>query len=64
MVSQIISFCPCQEGNGQKLQKIHQVLNLPLLLFIFQHSKNFDAGRDKRLLKSVIKVARRRLQLE
>jgi hypothetical protein len=31
-------ICPCQEGNGQKLQKIHQVFNLPLLLFFVQNS--------------------------
>jgi hypothetical protein len=44
LVAQIITYCPRQEGNKWKLQKLHTLLHLPLMLFFFRHAKNFDAS--------------------
>jgi hypothetical protein len=48
LVAQIIMYCPRQEGNKLKLQKLHE---LPLMLFSFHHAKNFDARTGERHLK-------------
>jgi hypothetical protein len=43
LVVQIITYCPRQEGNKWKLQKLHELLHFPLMLFFFRHAENFDA---------------------
>jgi hypothetical protein len=59
LVVQIITYCPRQEGNKWKLQKLHELLHFPLMFFFFHHAKNFDAGTRERHLKDVFKdVAR------
>ena len=55
LVAQIITYCPRQEGNKWKLQKLHELLHFPLMLFFFCHAKNFDAGSRERHLKDVFK---------
>jgi hypothetical protein len=55
LVVQIITYCPRQEGNKWKLQKLHELLHFPLKLFFFCHAKNFDAGTRERHLKDVFK---------
>jgi hypothetical protein len=63
LVAQIITYCPRQEGNKWKLQKLHELLHFPLMLFFFHHAENFDAGTGERHLKDVFKdVARNRQQ--
>jgi hypothetical protein len=63
LVAQIIMYCPRQEGNKWKLQKLHELLHFPLMLFFFHHAKNFDAGTGERHLKNVFKdVTRNRQQ--
>jgi hypothetical protein len=65
LVAQIIMYCPRQEGNKWKLQKLHELLHFPLMLFFFCHAKNFDAGTGERHLKDVFKdVARNSQQWE
>jgi hypothetical protein len=44
LVAQIITYCPRQESNKWKLQKLHDPLRFPLMLFFFHHAENFDAG--------------------
>jgi hypothetical protein len=64
LVAQIITYCPRQEGNKWKLQKLHELLHFPLMLFFFHHAENFDAGTGERHLKDVFKdVARNSQQL-
>jgi hypothetical protein len=55
LVVQNITYCPRQEGNKWKLQKLHELLHFPLMLFFFCHAKNFDAGTRERHLKDVVK---------
>jgi hypothetical protein len=62
LVAQIITYCPRQEGNKWKLQKLHELLHFPLLLFFFCHAKNFDAGPRERHLKDVFKDVARNSQ--
>jgi hypothetical protein len=38
LVAQIITYCPRQEGNKWKLQKLHELLHFPLMLFFFRHA--------------------------
>jgi hypothetical protein len=47
LVAQIITYCPRQEGNKWKLQKLHELLHFPLMLFFFYHAENFDAGLER-----------------
>jgi hypothetical protein len=35
---------PCNEGNGWKLQKLHELLHLPIDVTNFGSPKNFDTG--------------------
>jgi hypothetical protein len=35
LVMQIITYCPRQEGNKWKLQKLYKLLHFPLMLFFF-----------------------------
>jgi hypothetical protein len=44
VVAQIIMYCPRQERNKWKLQKLHELIHFFLVLFFFCHAKNFDAG--------------------
>jgi hypothetical protein len=62
LVVQIITYCPRQEGNKWKLQKLHELLHFPLMLFLFCHAKNFDAGTGERHLKDVFKDVARNSQ--
>jgi hypothetical protein len=45
IVVQSIMYCPRQEGNNWKLQKLHELLHFPLILFFFCHAENFDVIR-------------------
>ena len=64
LVAQIITYCSRQEGNKWKLQKLHELLHFPLMLFFFPHAKNVDARTGERHLKDVFKdVARNSQQL-
>ncbi len=62
LVAQIIMYCPRQEGNKWKLQKLHELLHFPLMLFFFCHAENFDAGTGERHLKDVFKDVARNSQ--
>jgi hypothetical protein len=59
LMAQIIMYCPRQEGNKWKLQKL---LHFPLLLFFFHHAENFDARTGERHLKDVFKDVKRNSQ--
>jgi hypothetical protein len=62
MINRIISFCPRNEGNGWKLQKLHNILHLPITLVFFSHASQYDAGPGERLLKDFFKDVARRSQ--
>jgi hypothetical protein len=62
LVAQIIMYCPRQEGNKWKLQKLHELLHFPLMLFFFRHAENFDARTGERHLKDVFKDIARNSQ--
>jgi hypothetical protein len=62
LVVQIITYCPKQEGNKWKLQKLHELLHFPLMLFFFCHAKNFDAGTGERHLNDVFEDVARNSQ--
>jgi hypothetical protein len=62
LVAQIITYCPRQEGNKWKLQKLHELLHFPLMLFFFCHAKNFDAATGERHLKDAFKDVARNSQ--
>jgi hypothetical protein len=62
LVAQIIMYFPRQEGNKWKLQKLHELLHFPLMLFFFGHAKNFDARTRERHLKDVFKDVARNSQ--
>jgi hypothetical protein len=62
LVAQIITYCPRQEGNKWKLQKLHELLHFPLMLFFFRHAKNFDAVTGERHLKDAFKDVTRNSQ--
>jgi hypothetical protein len=55
MINRIISFCPWNEGNGWKLQKLHDILHLPITLVFFWHASQYDARSGERLLKDFFK---------
>jgi hypothetical protein len=55
MMARTIAFCPREDGNGWKLQKLHEQLHLVIALVFFQHAQNFDAGSGERLLKDFFK---------
>jgi hypothetical protein len=44
VVAQIISYYPHKDGHKWKLQKLHEVLHFPLMIFFFCHAENIDAG--------------------
>jgi len=62
MVAQIIAYCPREDGNQWKLQKLHEVLHFPLMIFFFRHAENIDAGTGERHLKDVFKDVARNSQ--
>jgi hypothetical protein len=62
LVVQIITYCPRQEGNKWKLQKLHELLHFPLMLFFFCHAKNFDARTREGHLKDVFNDVARNSQ--
>jgi hypothetical protein len=62
MINRIISFCPRNEGNGWKLQKLHDILHLPITLVFFCHASQYNAGPGERLLKDFFKDVARRSQ--
>jgi hypothetical protein len=62
LVVQIITYCPRQEGNKWKLQKLHELLHFPLMLFFFRHAKDFDARTGERHVKDVFKDVTRNSQ--
>jgi hypothetical protein len=62
LVAQIITYCPRQEGNKWKLQKLHELLHFPLMLFFFHHAENFDARTEERHLRDVFKDVTRNSQ--
>ena len=62
LVAQIITYCPRHEGNKWKLQKLHEILHFPLMMFFFRHAENFDAGTGERHLKDVFKDVARNSQ--
>jgi hypothetical protein len=45
-----------------KLQKLHELLHFPLMLFFFHHAENFDARTGERHLKDVFKDVARNSQ--
>ena len=55
LVAQIISYCPHKEGHNWKLQKLHEVLHFPLMIFFFCHAINIDAGMGECHLKDIFK---------
>jgi hypothetical protein len=55
MMARTIAFCPREDGNGWKLQKLHEQLHLAIALVFFRHAQNFDAGSGERLLKDFFK---------
>ncbi len=58
LVVQIIMYCPRQEGNKWKLQKLHELLCFPPMLFFFHHAENFDARTRERHLNDVFNEGR------
>jgi hypothetical protein len=62
LVAQIISYCPHKEGHKWKLQKLHEVLHFPLMIFFFCHAENIDAGMGEHHLKDVYKDIARNSQ--
>jgi hypothetical protein len=62
LVAHIITYCPRQEGNKWKLQKLRELLHFPLMLFFFRHTENFNAGTGERHLKDVFKDVARNSQ--
>ena len=62
MMARLLTYCPRSEGNGWKLQKLHELLHLILHLLSFVHSSNFDASRGERLLKDYFKELARNSQ--
>jgi hypothetical protein len=60
LVAQIITYFPI--GNKWKLQKLHELLHFPLMLFFFCHAENFDASTGERHLKDVFKDVTRNSQ--
>jgi hypothetical protein len=62
IINRIISFYPWNEGNGWKLQKLHDILHLPITLMFFCHASQYDAGPGERLLKDFFKDVARRSQ--
>ena len=56
MVHRIVTHCPRRKGNGWKVQKLHELLHVVLLLKYYLHCQNFDAGRGERLLKDFFKA--------
>jgi hypothetical protein len=55
MMACMIAYCPREDGNGWKLQKLHEQLHLAIALVFFHHAQNFDAGSGERLLKDFFK---------
>jgi hypothetical protein len=55
LVAQIISYCPHEDGHKWKLQKLHEVLHFPLMIFFFHHAENIDAGMGECHLKNGFK---------
>jgi hypothetical protein len=55
MMAHTIAYCPREDGNGWKLQKLHEQLHLVIALVFFRHAQNFDAGSGERLLKDFSK---------
>jgi hypothetical protein len=55
-------YCPRQEGNKWRLQKLLELLHFPLMLFFFRHAENFNAGTRERHLKDVFKDVARNSQ--
>jgi hypothetical protein len=55
LVSQIILYCPREDGHKWKLQKLHKVLYFPLMIFFFCHTENIDVGMGEHHLKDVFK---------
>ena len=55
MMARTIAYCPQEDGNGWKLQKLHEQLHLVIALVFFRHAQNFDAGSGERLLKDFFK---------
>jgi hypothetical protein len=55
MMASTIAFCPREDGNGWKLQKLHEQLHLAIALVFFRHTQNFNAGSGERLLKDFFK---------
>jgi hypothetical protein len=62
LVVQISTFYPRQEGNKWKLQKLHELLHFPLMLFFFHHAENFDAGTRERHLQDIARNSQQRGQ--
>jgi hypothetical protein len=55
LVAQIIYYCPHKDGHKWKLQKLHEVMHFPLMIFFFHHAENIDAGTGECPLKDVFK---------
>jgi hypothetical protein len=55
MMARVIAYCPREDGNGWKLQKLHKQLHLVIALVFFCHAQNFDASSGERLLKDFFK---------
>jgi hypothetical protein len=53
LVAQIISYCPREEGHKWKLQKLHEVLHFPLMIFFFCNAENIDASTGEHHLKDI-----------
>jgi hypothetical protein len=55
MMARTIAYCPQEDGNGWKLQTLHEQLHLAIALVFFRHAQNFDARSGERLLKDFSK---------
>jgi hypothetical protein len=55
MMARMIAYCPREDSNGWKLQKLHEQLHLVISLVFFNHAQNFDAGSGEWLLKDFLK---------
>jgi hypothetical protein len=47
LVAHILTYCPRQEGNKWKLQKLHEVLHFPLMLFFFVMPRTLMPGPER-----------------
>jgi len=53
LLSTIKEFTPCNHGNGWKLQKFHEILHLPIDIYMFGSPQNYDKSpTEHRLIET------------